>query len=653
MLFAPVILLNIVSLWCTAPVTPEEAISYLKKVESVLASGSSEQIRRLFAKPEFAEYLLESAPNSSSLRRLRVSCFPAPPGYEAQGNFWMVFHTWRRLEDHHDAVHPLIRSQGEIVLGEEIPEDVFVPFRCERGDLGVRFFPETKRADITVRLSFKRIGEGPSTLLMRINDLYEIREAKLWKTEGDGGSSFVSSEEKPEGKALKMFVNVPLDQIALSREEPELVQAGGIVYVTNIRGGGELEVSYSAELDIPGGDQVTNEYALLTSYWYPHIGRQPFKHTTRVEAPADWVLIAQGKQVSEKIEGSRKTVEYVQDIPVSWVHVVAGPYRLAAETTDRGRTFRAWHLGTVDTARARRNVEMAKEAVAFFEDRFGTFPYDHYDIVDTPDFYGVECYSFTVLTPRITSWATSHEIGHTYFGGLVPNTYIKSIWNESLTQYIDSIQFKNNSDRTLESGYAMRNIEVPLAKVNIPHGRYGNVGYMRGAYTMKMLENELGLEMMNRCLRELVSRRRGQVTEWEDILAVFEQVSGRSLKWFFQQWVFGTKFPSLTIERVTAQQDPNGWRVNVLIRQHTGQNAPFRLRFVVVVEGAGAPHREVVLMEERAKEFSFTVASQPQRVVLDPSGWTLASVPPPYEISDAPSSLDTKGMRAQEPALVP
>lgn len=646
MLLLPALLLNFVLLWSSTPVTLEEALSYVKKVQEVLAQGRLEEVRRLFADPRFADYLSEMAPNPPSLQRLKVSCFPAPPGYEDRGSFWITFHAWRRLEDHHDPVYPLVRCNGNVALGEEVPEDVFVPFRCERGDLWVRFFPEEKRADISVRLSLKRTGEGKGTVLMRINDLYEIRQARFLKkvsnrypsTSFQDEQNFSSSRSFSTSVAgkwndLRMFVNSPLDRVSLNKDEQELVQAGGLVYVTNVEDDGELELSYSAVLDIRGGDQVTPEYALLTSYWYPHIGRQPFKPITRVEAPAEWVIIAQGKKVSETVEGSRKTVEYVNDVPVCWVHVVAGPYKLAGEAMDRGRVFRAWQLGSIDPERGRQNVEMAKSSVAFFEDRFGPFPYDHYDIVDTPNFYGVECYSFTVLTPRITSWATSHEVGHTYFGGLVPNTYIRSIWNESLTQYIDSVQYKNNSDRTLESGYAMRRVRVPLAKVNIPHGRYGNVGYMRGAYTMKMLENELGLEVMNLCLRELVSRRKGQVTEWEDILEVFERASGKPLRWFFDQWIFGATFPDLNIERASVQQMSGRWQVRIRIWQ-SGISEPFRLRFGIALEGMGAPYKEVVMMDQWMQEFSFTVPSKPLRVVLDPFGWTLASVPPPYEISE-------------------
>src|SRR6185503_2640073 len=143
-----------------------------------------------------------------------------------------------------------------------------------------------------------------------------------------------------------------------------------------------------------------------------------------------------------------------------------------------------------------------------------------------PDFYGVECYSFTVLTPRITSWATSHEAGHTYFGGMVPNTYIKSIWNEGLTQYIDSAGFKNNSDRSLDYGYQSRKVKVSLADPFLAHGPNGNIGYMRGAYVFKMLENELGMDMMNQCLRRLILDRQGKSTEWSDIEKSFSTTAG-------------------------------------------------------------------------------------------------------------------------------
>ncbi len=590
-------------------VSPEEAIEHLSKLREAARSGKFENLRPLFAEPAYTVYLEQMLGGAGPLRAIAISGYPAPPGLEKFGEYWVVFHRWQRLEHHHDAVFPIIRTGEGVTLGSELPEDLFIPYRFERLEFDVRFYPTDGRADIRVKADVKRTGEGPETVFMRMNDTYVVREARF------------------NGEEIPIHSDEPIGSFSLDAEQPVLVQSGGILYLTNAGDGGELALRYVVAIDIPGGDQVTEEYALLTSYWYPHIGRAPAKSRTRVEGPKDWTLIGPGNQVKQTELGERKAVEYENDVPVSWFHIVGGPYKLVHEVEDRGRKFRAWQLGTVDDGRGKHDAEMARDSVAFFEDRFGKFPYDHYDVVDTPDFYGVECYSFTVLTPRITEWATSHEIGHTYFGGMATNTYIHSMWNEGVTQYVDSIQFKESRGRTLETGYRQRTVKVPLATISIPHGPNGNVGYMRGAYTMKMLENELGLDLMNRCLREFVKRQSGKATEWSDLETVFSDVAGRPLGWFFDQWVRSAIFPGVRYAGTWVEPGPRtGFNTSVRFLQ-TGTVMPYRLRFEVVLTTPSGEKRFPILLTETMQQYNFATDERPVRIEVDPMGWTLADVP--------------------------
>nr|MBA3725623.1 hypothetical protein [Armatimonadota bacterium] len=246
---------------------------------------------------------------------------------------------------------------------------------------------------------------------------------------------------------------------------------------------------------------------------------------------------------------------------------------------------------------------------------------------------GIECYSFTLLTPGITSWATSHEVGHTYFGGWVPNSYIHSIWNESLTQYIDSAQFKSNSDQSLNLGYSTRNTKVALEDPLLAHGPHGNVGYYRGAYVMKMLENELGLETMNRCLRELAVSRKGRMTEWSDIDRSFTNSSKRKLDWFFAQWVRGSIFPEVSFVRTFAEKAPREGHETTITLAQTGTAAPFRLRLVVIIETDAGEKKFPVEMIGKEQEFWFPTPGKPRRISIDTFGWTLASGPLPVRIN--------------------
>lgn len=585
------------------------AISLLSRARVAASEGRYDSLAALFSEPRYADSVRQIARDGAALRSLKIDAFPVPKGLEKFGDYWVIFHRYQGLEGEHDRIHPMIRTGDGLALGPEVPEDVAVPFVITHEDFKVVLKPENNSAEFETTIDLKATG-GRGSVLMRMNDAYAI-----------SGATY-------NGEAIKAFVNQPLDKVHLSVGEPELVRSGGVVILTNPGNGGKLKLRYTGSIDIPGGDETTSDSMLLTSYWYPHIGRQPATSSATVTGPKDWLILTNGDVQSEQVSGDQKTVTFSNSVAIPYYHLVAGPYKMVAETKDRGRTFRAWHLDRNDDARGKADAESAKDSVAFFEDRYGKFPYNHYDVVDTPDYYGIECYSFTLLTPSITPWATSHEVGHTWFGGMVPNTYIKSIWNESLTQYIDSIVFKKNADRSLNNGYASRTAPVALADSLLAHGQYGNVGYYRGAYVMKMLENQIGDAEMTASLRRLVKERRGKKTEWTDIAAIFGQ------GWFFDQWVFGKQFPSLDITRAFTEPGPRGGFVTTVDIAQSGTPKPFRVKVAVVLTGSTGEKTQVVDLTKSAQTYYLESNMRPVRVTLDPFGYTLAAVPPPKRIGN-------------------
>jgi aminopeptidase N len=592
------------------------AMALLERARTAVRDGRYDSLERLFSQERYAGSIREIARDGRALRALEVSAFPAPKGLEKFGDYWVIFHKYQGIQAGHDRIHPMVRTGDGLALGAEIPEDIATPYEITHHDFKVKLNPTVPNAEFVVTSTLKRsVGQG--SVLLRMNDLYEITGAKY------------------NGEAIKTYVNSALDQIALTDQQPELVRAGGAIVLTNAGSGGNLELSYRGQMDIAGADETTATSMLFTAGWYPHIGRGTATATSQVTGPKDWLIMAVGNITGEAVVGDEKTVTFNNPVAVAFYHLVGGPYRLAAETEDRGRKFRAWHLTKGNTERAKGDVESARNAVAFFEDRYGKFPYDHYDVIDTPDFYGIEAYSFTLLSPSITSWATSHEIGHTWFGGMVPNTYIKSIWNESLTQYIDSSVLKKNSDRSLNNGYASRTMPAALADAFLPHGPYGNVGYYRGAYVMKMLENQIGEAEMTKALRDLVKNRTGKKTEWSDIAASFRASTRQDLDWFFEQWVFGKQFPALAITRAFAEAGPRGGFVTTVDIAQSGTPKPFRQKVGVVLSGRSGEKVHVVEISKATTTFYLESDARTTRVSLDPFGYTLASVPPAKPIDEA------------------
>lgn len=590
----------------------EDPNALISKVRAAVQENSYASLEVLFDEKEYMLYLRTMAEASGGLNRLSVSAMPVPVGYEKTGSHWVIFHKYQQLEQHHDVVVPIIRTGEGLKLGKEIPEDIATDCTIESLNLDVQILPKDQTAKFRTIAKIRRSGDKQS-VLMRMNDVFRITKAEY------------------NGKEIQVQWGKDPKDFTINEETPKLMQCGGVVVLVKPENQGDLLLEYLAKINIPRLDHITDNSFLFTSYWYPHIGRQPMLTRTTITGPEDWLLMGNGNKISESKTGISKTIVYEMPFPISWIHVVGGNYTLAAETSDRGRTYRAWHRTRINPERGKRDVEMAKDSVAFFEDRFGKFPFNGYDIIDT-EFYGVECYSFTVLSPQITSWATSHEIGHTYFGGIVPSTYIHSTWNESVTQYVDSVLFKNNSDQTLQNGWNLRSRPAPLSSIYWAHGPDGHVSYFRGAYTMKMLEHEIGSQKMIECLKTLCEKQKGKVTDWNDLQKVFSENTKTDLGWFFEQWVYNAKFPRLQLISVTTSAANQGFRTIVTLRQEN-TTKPFKLKFEIVLETSSGMEKTPVAMSQERHVFEVFSKARPTQVSINCFGWSLAEPPPAFPVN--------------------
>ncbi|MEW5883048.1 MAG: hypothetical protein AB1725_02345, partial [Armatimonadota bacterium] len=317
----------------TAGLQGAPALDIVNQAQAAVQSGSFAGLRTLFSTTEAMQPLRHMVGTEASLRTISVHGFPAPPGYERFGRTWLVFHRWQRHEHQHDIVVPVISTGDGPRLGTEIPEDLPINYSIAEMRCSVDLRPQEPKAAFDITVTIRRDGDGPETVLMRINDSYVVAEAEY------------------RGQALNVFSNEEPEQVRLG-ETPALVQAGSILYLTNAGEGGDLRLRYETDIQITRQDGIRKEHALFLSYWWPHIGRQPFKTRITLTGPVDWLLMANGDLVSEQRDGERKTVAYRNDVAVSYHHIVGGPYLLAAETRDRDRVIRAWHIGNINRERA-------------------------------------------------------------------------------------------------------------------------------------------------------------------------------------------------------------------------------------------------------------------------------------------------------------
>src|SRR5205823_5277667 len=116
----------------------------------------------------------------------------------------------------------------------------------------------------------------------------------------------------------------------------------------------------------------------------------------------------------------------------------AGPYIITSRMSN-GRKLSVYELKPVK-GRAERSLDSLEKSLAWFEKSFGTYPYTHYEVVETLGPFGgaLEAYSFSTYD-RGAFGAVVHEVSHTWWGGIVPCPYTKNMWNESFANYSDGL----------------------------------------------------------------------------------------------------------------------------------------------------------------------------------------------------------------------
>ena len=156
----------------------------------------------------------------------------------------------------------------------------------------------------------------------------------------------------------------------------------------------------------------------------------------------------------------------------------------------------------------------------------------------------------------------AHELAHMWFGDLLTCRTWNGIWlNEGFATYLTDLYFgawlgddEFRVRRRAQNGGYMDGTPNAAAldlkrdpRGDRPLELFGGKQYARGAAILHMLRLELGDDTFQRAIRAYVREHRDREVETEDLRRVTEQVAGRDLSFFFDQWVYGAGYPVLDV----------------------------------------------------------------------------------------------------------
>lgn len=211
----------------------------------------------------------------------------------------------------------------------------------------------------------------------------------------------------------------------------------------------------------------------------------------------------------------------------------------------------------------------SEDMVDFFEKEIGVkYGWESYSQIPVQDFmYGaMENTTATVFgdfflmdersaLDRYYIGVNAHELAHQWFGDLVTARSDAHHWlQESFATYYnqmyerkvngpDYFSFQRREAQTKALEESTRN------KLPVAHSEAGGTRhYPQGAFVLNMLKYVVGgPEVYNKCIKYYLEKHKYASVDSHDLLLAFNDVTGMSLDWFWEEWIYKGGQPEYTV----------------------------------------------------------------------------------------------------------
>ncbi len=232
----------------------------------------------------------------------------------------------------------------------------------------------------------------------------------------------------------------------------------------------------------------------------------------------------------------------------------------------------------------------------------------------------------------------AHEMFHHWFGDYVTcESWANLTMNEGFANYSEYLWLehkygKEEADNALrgdQNGY-LESTRMGGMHPLIHYG-YDNKesmfdahSYNKGGAVLHMLRGVVGDDAFFASLKLYLERNKFTSVEVHDLRLAFEDVTGRDLSWFFNQWYLSAGHPVVKIDHAFNSYSGD-LTINVEQIQDPEKNAPvFVLPVAVdIYVGKRMPIRKEIIINERKQSFTFTVPGEPILVNVDAEKGTL------------------------------
>ncbi|MCL5029680.1 MAG: M1 family metallopeptidase [Bacteroidetes bacterium] len=387
-------------------------------------------------------------------------------------------------------------------------------------------------------------------------------------------------------------------------------------------------------------------------YWLPTIDHPYDKASCDfiITAPSYYQVIANGTLV-EKTNLNNKTTltHWKESEPIATYLMVIGVSKFAVQYMQpfiqKNKDVKCIPIETwvypQDKEKGFYDFSPAKKIIELFTNLIGPFPYEKLANVESKTIYGgMEnasniFYSEHEVTGSRTSLVTvAHETAHQWFGDAVTENDWNHIWlSEGFATFFQNvfIEHEFGKDSLINSmklerqqiiNYDERNPESPVVDTTINDlVKLLNINsYQKGSWILRMLSHQIGEENFWKGIHLYYKTFMNKNALTKDFEKIMEDVSGKNLAWFFDEWIYKPGFPILK----------GNWRYNnnkitvTLAQIQTFNNSfKFPLEIGIFSNDETNPVIKTVHIEKIKNIFTLNFNVKPTNIILDPNTWLL------------------------------
>lgn len=294
--------------------------------------------------------------------------------------------------------------------------------------------------------------------------------------------------------------------------------------------------------------------------------------SVRINVPSSYIVAATGFPTKTAVvKQNRKTYQFYADDVHDFAWAASPDFVYAEEPFSSAEVPGVrikLYLDPLHKDLKDRYFYAAKAALSSYSKWYGRYPYSTLSIVVPPaSGNGAGGMEYPTLVTAFGATSESpgyelertvvHEIGHQYFYGMIASNEFEEAWlDEGFTSYAE--------DKLMESAYGIQpNLPIQASFVNHPAAlpmdawKYGSSDiyaqnvYTRGKLVLLGIERQVGTGTMNKIMARYSAKYRFKHPTTSDFQRIVEQVTGRSWKDYFNQYVYSGQMANYSVDSIT------------------------------------------------------------------------------------------------------